>query len=125
MQNIKQTIRNILWISMFAVLSAPAWAIDINQASAQEISKRLNGVGMTKAQDIVSYRNTHGQFKTLQDLEKVSGIGPNTIARNKDQIQFGKQADRATMGEHNTAISKNHMNNNMNNNMGEGHTSKK
>ncbi len=110
---------------MFAVLSAPAWAIDINQASAQEISKHLNGVGMTKAQDIVSYRNTHGQFKTLQDLEKVSGIGPNTIARNKDQIQFGKQADRATMGEHNTAISKNHMNNNMNNNMGEGHTSKK
>lgn len=60
--------------------------VDINAADASTLALALEGVGMAKAQDIVAYREEFGEFKSLDDLENVRGIGPATIARNRDKI---------------------------------------
>lgn len=77
-------------LSVFVLLlllsfNLSAMPVNINQAEAQEISK-LTGVGPAKANAIVEYRNTHGEFKNLQDLTKVRGIGQRTLEINADNI---------------------------------------
>ena len=53
-------------------------AVNINTASKDELDK-LKGIGPVKAQAIIDYRTKHGPFKTIDDLEKVPGIGPGTM----------------------------------------------
>lgn len=62
--------------------------ININTADAQSLADRLNGVGQKKAEAIVTYRNEHGPFKTLEDLVNVPGIGEATIAKNRDILSI-------------------------------------
>jgi competence protein ComEA len=45
--------------------------VSINNASAEELAQALNGVGLKKAQAIVSYREEYGPFKTVDDLKQV------------------------------------------------------
>lgn len=59
--------------------------ISINTAPAEELMK-LTGIGKTKAEAIISYRNTNGNFTTLEDLMKVKGIGEKIFAKIKDNI---------------------------------------
>jgi competence protein ComEA len=49
--------------------------LDINTATA-EMLDALPGIGPTKAQEIVSYRETHGAFTSLEELLNIPGIGP-------------------------------------------------
>jgi competence protein ComEA len=51
-----------------------ALQILINSAQTAELEE-LPGIGPELAQRIVSYRNKHGQFETLEDLKRVKGIG--------------------------------------------------
>jgi len=60
--------------------------IDINTADAAAIAAALDGVGLVKAQEIVAYREMFGAFKTVDELMEVKGIGPGTLARNRDRI---------------------------------------
>ena len=62
--------------------------VDINKADAPTLALALDGIGLAKAQDIVAHREKFGEFKSLDDLEQVKGIGPATIARNRDRILF-------------------------------------
>ena len=55
-----------------------AGKININFASAKELTL-LPGIGDTYAQRIVEYREKHGPYLTIYDLEKVSGIGKKRI----------------------------------------------
>jgi len=66
---------------------APGEKIDINTASAEELD-RLPGIGKTKAQAIVDYRNQNGNFKTLEDIEKVKGIKAGSYEKLKDYIKL-------------------------------------
>ncbi len=63
--------------------------VDINTASAEQIAQSLDGVGLSKAQAIVSYRKANGAFKHRDELVKVKGIGLATVERNRDFIQVG------------------------------------
>ncbi len=60
--------------------------VNVNTASAEEISTLLKGVGMKKAQDIVEYRKNNGPFATKEDLTKVKGIGASTVKNNESRI---------------------------------------
>ena len=53
--------------------------VDINNAKPQDLVT-LKGVGMKKAQAIVSYRQTNGPFASIEDLLKVQGIGKHVLA---------------------------------------------
>lgn len=56
--------------------------VSINAASAEDLARVMNGVGLKKAQSIVSYREEYGPFKTLDDLKQVPGMGSALVERN-------------------------------------------
>lgn len=56
--------------------------VSINTASAEDLAQAMNGVGLKKAQAIVSYRDEYGPFKTLEDLKQVPGMGSALVERN-------------------------------------------
>ncbi|MGI9220396.1 MAG: ComEA family DNA-binding protein [Woeseiaceae bacterium] len=87
-------------VRILAVLAAclPLWAfagpVDINTADAQTISNELEGVGLTKAQAIVEYRQKHGPFKSADDLSLVKGIGDRTVEMNRDNIKVSQSGKK-------------------------------
>lgn len=56
--------------------------VSINMASAEELARVMNGVGLKKAQAIVSYREEYGPFNALDDLRQVPGLGGSLVERN-------------------------------------------
>lgn len=75
------------------LLSAAALAVDgpdgpvnINEADAATLAAALNGVGQSRAEAIVRYRETHGDFIDIYELANVKGIGERTVERNADRI---------------------------------------
>ena len=80
-------------INTFAALAAitissitSAAPVNINTASATEIADALNGIGMSKAQAIVEYRQAYGEFSRADEIVFVRGIGESTFENNKDDI---------------------------------------
>ena len=61
------------------VLPAPA-RLNVNEAKDFELVL-LRGIGPKTAQAIIEYRELHGPFASLDDLKRVSGIGPATVER--------------------------------------------
>lgn len=57
---------------------APVGLIDVNRASAAELV-RLPGIGPRLAQRIIAYRQEHGPFRHVSEMERVSGIGPRKL----------------------------------------------
>lgn len=64
----------------------PPHTININTANAEAISKALKGVGIKKAQAIVDYRESYGDFHHADELTAVKGIGKSTLAKNAHVI---------------------------------------
>lgn len=58
----------------------PGERLDLNSADAAALT-RLPGVGAGLARRIVEFRTEHGPFRTLEDLDRVPGIGPALIQR--------------------------------------------
>jgi competence protein ComEA len=65
--------------------TTPTGPLNINRATAKQF-EALDGVGPVLAKRIVAYRAANGPFITLEDLDKVSGIGPAKFAQFKSQI---------------------------------------
>ncbi|RAT13594.1 MULTISPECIES: ComEA family DNA-binding protein [Lonsdalea] len=62
--------------------------VSINSASAEELADILNGVGLKKAQAIVSYREQNGPFTQVDQLQEVPGIGASLIERNQARLRL-------------------------------------
>ncbi|MCF7971478.1 MAG: helix-hairpin-helix domain-containing protein [Methylococcaceae bacterium] len=85
-------MKKLLWALLFVSFNIFAAPVDINKASAQEISESLNGVGLKKAEAIVAYRTANGSFTSIDDLANVKGIGEKTIAKNKENLLLSSDA---------------------------------
>ena len=59
--------------------------LSINTASTEQLSM-LPGIGPAMAERIISFRTENGLFQTLEDLQKVKGIGPRLFEKLKDRI---------------------------------------
>ena len=80
-------------ITLALGLAAPgllfaATPVNINKADAKVIAKSLDGIGATRAEAIVAWREAHGPFKKADDLKHVKGIGKGTLERNREAIKF-------------------------------------
>ncbi|WP_237658439.1 helix-hairpin-helix domain-containing protein [Ureibacillus xyleni] len=61
--------------------------ININTADESQLTT-LPGIGPSKAQAIIAYREENGSFKTIEDLTNVSGIGDKTFEKLKELIDI-------------------------------------
>jgi competence protein ComEA len=61
------------------------YTVNINRASEGELVS-LNGIGSSKAQAIILYREMFGDFKTVDELAKVKGIGAKTVEKNQRRL---------------------------------------
>lgn len=80
-------IKSFLFIVLFLFSSLLyAAQVNINTADADTLSNELSGIGQSKAEAIVAYRDQHGPYKQLEDLANVKGIGISTIEKNKSKM---------------------------------------
>lgn len=98
---------NTLIAALLLTLTFPAWAegeattetaqaetvllyVDINSDDAEKLADLMNGVGLKKAEAIVSYREENGAFTAVEDLLMVPGIGPATLEKNRAIIRLSE-----------------------------------
>jgi competence protein ComEA len=62
--------------------------LNINRATASQLEE-LPGVGPVLAQRIVEYRQAHGGFRRIEELDAVSGVGPSMMSKLKDVVSVG------------------------------------
>ena len=60
-------------------------SLDLNKAGAADLVA-LPGIGPALAKRILDYRQAHGPFQKIEDLEKVSGIGPKKLEKLKPLV---------------------------------------
>lgn len=65
-----------------------SYSVDINTATAEELSEAMNGVGIKKAKAIVQHRQEFGPFTSLEQLQDVPGIGASLLERNRSRIKL-------------------------------------
>ncbi|MCR5595430.1 MAG: helix-hairpin-helix domain-containing protein [Lachnospiraceae bacterium] len=75
--------------------NAPAAAespglININTADKTALMG-ITGIGETKAEAIIAYREAHGNFGSIEDIKNVTGIGDSTYNKFKDEITVGSK----------------------------------
>lgn len=69
-----------------------AFPVNINTATAEEL-QALPGIGKTRAEAIVAYREEHGPFTYVEDLRGVNGIGEGILAKITNYITVGEQSN--------------------------------
>lgn len=67
--------------------------VNINTADAETLALALDGVGMSRARDIIAYREQHGEFTSVEQLTEVRGIGAATLERNRDRIILADRSE--------------------------------
>lgn len=74
-----------------ATMEPPVPQVDLNTADADALALALDGVGEARAMDIIAYREEHGPFTSVEQLQEVSGIGPATLERNRERLLISTQ----------------------------------
>ena len=79
-----------------ALCSATAFAaINLNTATKEELVA-LPGIGPAKAQAILDYRNSHGQFKSIEEVKDVKGIGAKRFEKLKGDLTVVGASSKAS-----------------------------
>ena len=82
-----KSIKSLLFVFLLSLSNLVyAGQVNINTADAEMLSSELTGIGMSKAEAIIAYRNQHGPYKNIEELTNVKGIGIATIEKNKAKI---------------------------------------
>jgi len=99
MQSLNRVIKVVLFSLM---MSLPAWqsayaaestasaeqvvSVNINSATAEQMSEVLTGIGEKRAAAIVAYREANGPFSSLEQLLDIQGVGEKTLEKNRERI---------------------------------------
>ena len=83
----KKLIGNMLILA--ALVALPAYSVvNINTATQSEL-EAVKGLGPAKAKAIISYRESKGGFKSLDELDNVKGFGKASIEKLKADLAVG------------------------------------
>ncbi len=80
-----------LVFSLFAAPAVFAEMVNINKADAETLDM-LDGIGEKKAEAIVAYRTEHGEFKALEEIKEVPGIGEGIYKKIENAISLTEGA---------------------------------
>ena len=72
----------VTWLTIYGVAIA---TVNINTATKEELTS-LKGIGEKRAQEIINYRTKNGPFKSVDDLQKVPGIGPGIMKQIRSEV---------------------------------------
>ena len=85
----KKLIKGVLLL--LALLAFPAFAaVNINTATQSEL-EGVKGLGPAKAKAIIVYRESNGNFKSLDELDNVKGFGKASIEKLKEELSVGPE----------------------------------
>jgi competence protein ComEA len=65
--------------------TAPAGPVNLNTATAEQLDT-LDGVGPATAAKILAYRQQHGGFSSVSQLDQIPGIGPKKLAALRGKV---------------------------------------
>lgn len=65
--------------------ATPAAPVSLNSGTLEQL-ETLDGIGPSLAQRIIDYRTAHGGFRSIADLDQVSGIGPARLAALRGHV---------------------------------------
>ena len=91
-------------IMCLALAGTAAAVVNVNTATKEELTT-IKGIGDKRAQEIIDYRKKNGDFKSVDELEKVPGIGPGTMKQIRSQVTVSgkpttdKPADKTKTAE--------------------------
>lgn len=69
-----------------SAIVAQTQMVNINTADAATLAAGLQGIGVSRAEEIIRYRETYGVFSSPDELADVKGIGQATLNRNRAVI---------------------------------------
>jgi competence protein ComEA len=72
------------------IIGFSAESININTADKETLMSVIKGVGETKADAIIAYRKENGNFKSIDELANVKGIGQGTVDKHREQLSTSK-----------------------------------
>lgn len=85
----KRTSLMAMMVLLFSLFTGFAHAepatININTANVETLAS-LDGIGQSKAEAIVAYRDANGPFQSSDDLTNVKGIGERTVEKNAKRM---------------------------------------
>jgi competence protein ComEA len=84
-------MKKLISALLMVLLAMPAFAaVNVNTATQSEL-EAVKGLGPSKAKAIIAYREANGNFKSLDDLDKVKGFGKSSIDKLKDELTVGTE----------------------------------
>ena len=83
------TIQHGFLLTLMLAVSAGGWGgpVNVNAADVDTLARELKGIGNSRAQAIVDYRQKHGAFRSIDDLAMVKGISQKLIERNRADLR--------------------------------------
>jgi competence protein ComEA len=64
-------------------------ALDLNLASREDL-EALPGIGPVLARRIADFREKHGPFRDISELEQVTGVGPGKLAKLRPHVTVSR-----------------------------------
>ncbi len=75
------------WREIYEARNHPSHQQLVNLNTATEADlQTISGIGAKRAADIIAYRQENGQFKSVDDLNNVTGIGDKTLENLKPYV---------------------------------------
>lgn len=88
----KTLLISSLVFSLFTSPAILAEMVNINKADAATLQANLKGVGEKKAEAIVAYRQENGDFKSVEEIMEVRGIGESIFEKIKADLSLTEGA---------------------------------